>query len=283
VLELAQQQGYGDETRTAILQHLSCNADGTFLWVALVCQNLNNIEPWDILKTLKEFPPGLNSLYLRMLEQIRSSKYASLCERLLATMVSLYRPVALIELLSLVEMPETSKDIAPMTRMVGLCGSFLIIRDNTVYFVHQSAKDFLLDSASDRIFPRGQGAVHYTITTGSLYALGSTLQRDIYNLQAPGYSIEQVRRPDPDPLAAVRYACVYWVDHLCDWLSADYANLSNNLNHDSNIQAFFKEQYLYWLEALSLYRSISEGVLSIARLYGLIQVIMTSRTPTRLA
>jgi hypothetical protein len=43
VLQLAQQKSYNDETRDAVLDYLSSNADDTFLWVALVCQNLGKI------------------------------------------------------------------------------------------------------------------------------------------------------------------------------------------------------------------------------------------------
>jgi hypothetical protein len=25
-----------------------------------------------------------------------------------------------------------------------------------------------------------------------------------------------IEHPNPDPLAPIRYACVYWVDHLCE-------------------------------------------------------------------
>jgi hypothetical protein len=37
---LAQEKQYNPEIRHAVLQHLTSNANDTFLWVALVCQNL---------------------------------------------------------------------------------------------------------------------------------------------------------------------------------------------------------------------------------------------------
>ena len=42
-LQLADQKKYNDRTRVAVLQHLVSNANDTFLWVALVCENLKNI------------------------------------------------------------------------------------------------------------------------------------------------------------------------------------------------------------------------------------------------
>jgi hypothetical protein len=269
VSELAQHHGYDDDTQSVVLHHLLRNADGTFLWVALVCQALKDVEPWDTLDYVRKFPPGLGLLYEQMLEQIRSSSSAKTCQKILATMVSLYRPVTLLELTSLADLPSISKNLEHMSRVVKLCGSFLTIRNNVVYFVHQSAKDFLQASAIEQICPNGQEATHRTIFTQSLHVMSHVLQRDIYGLQAPAYAIEDVEPPDPDPLAAVRYACVFWADHVCDWLSTDSDASSDDWNI---IHTFIQARYLYWLEALSLCGSMSEGVLAIAKLSSLIQV-----------
>ena len=40
------------------------------------------------------------------------------------------------------------------------------------------------------------------------------------------------------------------------------------------VDVFVRKKYLYWLEALSLCRSMSEGVLSMAKLEALTQVIL---------
>ena len=100
--------------------------------------------------------------------------------------------------------------------------------------------------------------------------MSRTLRRDIINLGAPGFPINRVKQPEPDPLAAARYACVYWVDHLCD--SSRTAGQDNDLQDGGAVDDFVRKKYLYWLEALSLCRSMSEGVLSMAKLEGLLQV-----------
>jgi hypothetical protein len=104
--------------------------------------------------------------------------------------------------------------------------------------------------------------------------MSRTLRRDIYSLRALGYPIERVIQPDPDPLAALRYSCIYLVDHLCDWNANSCANHRVDLQNGGAVDVFVRKKYLYWLEALSLYRSMSEGVLSIAKLEALIQVIL---------
>jgi hypothetical protein len=85
VLQLAEQKRYSDKTRDAVHDHLSSNANNTFLWVALVCQNLERIQPWKTLEKLNVFPPGLDSLYERMLDHICHSDDADLCKQILAS------------------------------------------------------------------------------------------------------------------------------------------------------------------------------------------------------
>ncbi len=102
--------------------------------------------------------------------------------------------------------------------------------------------------------------------------MSSTLRRDMYSLQHPGFLINQVKSPDPDPLVAARYSCIYWVDHLLDSGSGScmrqsdnaYCRLEDSLS--SIIYTFLSTKYLYWLEALSLLQSMSEGVLAVEKL-----------------
>lgn len=101
-----------------------------------------------------------------------------------------------------------------------------------------------------------------------------TLRRDIYNLTALGYPIERVKQPDPDILEASRYSCIYWIDHLCDWNLNPCANHNFYLQDGGMLDVFIRKKYLYLLEALSLCRSMSKGMLSMAKLEALIQVIL---------
>jgi len=273
VLRLAQTKKYNDKTRDAVLDHLSLNANGTFLWVALVCQHLEKIPRWNIPAKLNAFPPGLNSLYERMMQQICNSDDANICKRILASIAIVYRPITLEELTSLVEVPKDIADnLESLREIISLCGSFLTIRGGTIYFVHQSVKDFLLTKAFNEIFPSGKQDAHYVAFSRSLQAVSWTLQRDIYSLRALGYPIERVKQPDPDPLIALRYSCIHWVNHLRDSNPNSYANYRVSLQDGGAVDKFLRKKYLYWLEALSLCKSMSQGVVSMARLKALIQV-----------
>ena len=298
VLYLSHLKQYDSKTETAVQDYLSSNANGTFLWVALVCQALADpsVRRRHSLAKLHTFPPGLDFLYARMVEQIGHSEDAVLCKQILAVATIVRRPVSLDELTSLVEMPDdVSDDPGSLEEIVKLCGSFLTLREQTVYFVHQSAKDFLLGNASDKavnkaseeafdwVFPSGTESVDHVILSRSLSAMSTALRRDIYGLGAPGFPIDSVRVPDLDPLATVRYSCVYWVDHLCHSVSGTSTHQDDVLQDDKAVHTFLKTKYLYWIEALSLLRAMPEGVIAIRQLEDLlVRIRLTPRQKLRL-
>jgi hypothetical protein len=269
VRQLAQEKRYTPEMQDAVLEHLTSNANDTFLWVALVCQELKVTANRHVLKKLALFPPGLDDLYKEMLLQMSKSADAEICRCVLASTAVLYRPVTISELAALVEqLEEVGDDLRDIVR---LCGSFLTLREDTVYFVHQSAKDFLLAKALDEVFLGGTEDIHQAVFSKSLAIMSKTLRRDIYSLKALGSPVKNVQTPELDPLAASRYSCVYWIDHLCD--SKPKALVSSVAAFQViAVDGFLRKKYLYWLEALSLCGSMSKGVLSMSKLQSLCQV-----------
>ena len=278
VRQLAEKKKYDERTQDAVLGHLSLNADDTFLWVALVCQNLENTPKRKTLAKLNAFPPGLGSLYERMMQQICNlddTDDIDICKRVLALIAIVYRPITLEELTSLIELHEyLNNDLESLREIISLCSSFLTIRQGTIYFVHQSAKDFLVTKSFDDIFPFGKEEVHHEVFSRSLQVMSKTLRRDMYSLGALGYPAEQVRPPNPDPLAASRYSCTYWIDHLYDWNFKSSVDHPVDLQDGGAVHEFLREKYLYWLEALSLCKSMSKVIVSVAKLEKLIQVIL---------
>ncbi|KAJ5793677.1 hypothetical protein N7457_000276 [Penicillium paradoxum] len=263
---------YSDDTRDAVSQYLLANAHGTFLWVALVCEEIAKFEVSrrTVRRKLEEFPAGLDRLYQRMLDQIDKTADAELCKSILGLSTVVYRPITLDDLGSYVDLPEDI-GLSDLEEIIGLCGSFLTLRGSTILLVHQSAKDFLSREAVDKIFPRGEEIVHHGIFSKSLDVMNRTLRRDIYNLVHPGYPIGQVEQPDPDPLAAIRYACLYWVEHLQMCSRRVFADVPGDFEEGGPVDTFFRNNYLHWLEAISLLRSISEGITSMLKLDALIK------------
>ncbi|KAL7926646.1 WD40-repeat-containing domain protein [Trichoderma austrokoningii] len=278
VRRLASLKNYDEETCDAVRIYLSDNANDTFLWVALVCQNLEKYQRWKVLRILREFPPGLDSLYKQMMNQVLSmddDSDVSLCKQILAIMTSVYRPITLSELSRLIDIPENlSDDIGFLEEIVALCGSFLTIRDGTIYFVHQSAKDHLTsnEEAASAIFPSGSEDVHLAIFSHSIQGMKAILKNNIYGLSDfDNFVNGSISTPDPDPLSPIRYSCIHWLDHLCigNILELGTGHRST-VEDDGLLDSFLQKHLLHWLESLSLLRHLSDGVISITKLVTLL-------------
>lgn len=258
-----------DQVRRKIRQ----KADGTFLWVALVFKELQDVLSGEVLQVLEEVPADLIPLYDRMMEKIHLLKrrHPEFCRLILSTTTLAFRPLHLLELWVLAGLKGEISNIAELERMVKLCGSLLTIREDHIYLIHQSAKDYLSNNASSEIFPTGREDVHNDLFSRSLSALSQTLRKDIYDIGLPGVLIGQVILVDPDPLAPVGYSCVYWVDHLCE-IDRSSSHHRSDLADQGQIFKFLKKHFLHWLEGLSLLGKISEGTLMIKKLMHLVQV-----------
>lgn len=281
VQQLAEKKRYTAAVRGVVARHLMLNAQDTFLWVALVYEELTKSRPWNTRTLLTSFPPGLDSLYRRMLQHIRESEDAELCNRILSAASTVYRPITLNELVALVDMPDgisaddddDDDDLPPdgfLSDIIRLCGSFLTLRENTVFFVHQSAKDFLTTKARDEVFPRGVLAEHHAIFSRSIYIMTRSLRRNIYDIAFPGLRIDQVIQPSPNPLAATHYSCLYWVHHLQDGYCSESADL--DLHDLQSVDTFLQQKYLHWIEALCLIRNVPKGIEAMLKLEGLFKV-----------
>lgn len=270
VVKLAKVKGYNDGIQDAIYHYLYSNAASSFLWATLACQDLAKVPiESNLLLKLTDYPAGLDALYTYMLGQICGSDTSKLCLHILAVMSVVYRPITIDELSSFVDTPDGAPDEEALIQAIGFCSSFLAIHERTILFVHQSAKDFLTGKAANIVCASRMEHIHYIIFSQSLQVLSKTLRRDIYGLDAPGYPIDQVKRPDPDPLAVAGYSCVYWMKHLVD--SIQFVRQHGDLREGGTVDIFLRTKYLYWLEALSLLKSLPEGALSISKLQHLLQ------------
>ncbi|KAL0937160.1 Vegetative incompatibility protein HET-E-1-like protein 15 [Colletotrichum truncatum] len=269
---LAQSKRYTPEIRNAIEQYLLSNADNTFLWVALVCQELMHVRAWSARERVKSFPRGLNSLYNRMIAHVRESDDANFCMQILAVATVAYRPISLVEMYHIVDFPEDfPQDQELLEELIQFCGSFLTLRESVVYFVHHSAKEFLQKEAASDVYPAGITDIHNSIFLKSIQVISSILKRNIYRIEDPGLRVDQIRRPDPDPLASLRYSCIHCIDHLYDAIPKNH--MIRYFQERNEIGHFFTARYLLWLEAISLLGSVSEVVLSLSKLSARLQTI----------
>lgn len=276
VKNLARQKGFDQAIQTSIAEYMHLNANDTFLWVALVCHDLsdNMVRKWQIQKKLESFPSGLSELYERMAQDIIKSQDVELCQQVLGLMSLAYRPIRLMELLSLVEDPAMfPPDTDYLQEIVELCGSFLVVKDGTIYFVHQSSQDFVRDRFSSALLPHDMCTTHGIIARQAIKAMSGVLEEDIYKLSKPGIHINDIAVPHIDPLAPVKYACLHWADHVAeavngagdDMLAMNRIHLELFQNGGS-IEGFLMKHLIHWFECLSLLRAAHSGITALANL-----------------
>ena len=260
--KLKSRKGYNDAILAQVSDGLHQRAENTFLWVALVCKKLESEYGWNAVKIIGHMPQGLPKLYGHMMAKLEGTMDHEYCTNVLEAVALAYRPLSLLELQILAGL---KPEIDPQT-VAEECGSFLTIRDGTVYLIHQSAKDFL---TNDWIKPAGAVERHMDIASRSIDAMSSVLQRNMYTLDF--CSKPQERTPtQPDRLAPIGYSCVFWVDHLLE--NSEVSDCRRGFANDDAVFSFFKEKLLCWLESLSLLRAVPEGLRSIQRLLHVAQV-----------
>ncbi|KAM5522646.1 Vegetative incompatibility protein HET-E-1-like protein 15 [Fusarium oxysporum f. sp. phaseoli] len=268
VRQLSDSKNLKAEVARQVHDYLSEHAHGTFLWVALVCQQLERCRAWEMSKNLQRFPQGLNQFYARMINQIVDSDSYELYIRLLAVASTVFRPITFSELLA---MEDLQLDEEMLPDVIAECGSFLTTKENTIILIHQSAKDFLITESSMLLFQHGLAQHHYNIFKRCITVLQS-LHKDMYYLVYPGVSLGEAfqNRPKPDPLDELKYSCVFWFNHLQesyqlhtqDGKESEFYGIENAYN-------FISEKFLFWVEALSLCQNLSVTAKALLFLKGL--------------
>ncbi|KAI0102848.1 quinon protein alcohol dehydrogenase-like superfamily [Nemania sp. FL0031] len=300
VRKLALQEGYDGNLRTTVEDYLRKHANGTFLWVAIVCEELKG-QPADVAEeALRRFPSGLTKLYKRILGQVLNNGdrlHALSAERILQAMAVTFEPLTLRELAVAADLPRKIRNRDEGIRSyVGLCRSFLRIQSNLVSIRHQSVKDYLVpkrcESACSReydfkvlyhpnparcrcdhhllspedypavdrasiVFPIDEAEGHRAIVSRSIDSMTEVLRKDIYNLSQPSCCVAEVEVPDPDPLASIKYACHYWIDHLS---AIEGCHNGVGLGDIGKVILFLEKKFLHWLEAMSLTGEIPEAI-----------------------
>ncbi|RII17397.1 hypothetical protein CUC08_Gglean002491 [Alternaria sp. MG1] len=142
---LATVQQYDAALQTEVQQQLYDKAEGTFLWVSLVCKGLEKVPFYRTREVLRALPPGLDPLYDRMMAQIaaQDAQTTEYCKSTLRTITSAFRPLQLDELAVAAGLPKDwFSDVRAVVDLVSRCGSFLTVRGGIVSFIHLSAKDY---------------------------------------------------------------------------------------------------------------------------------------------
>jgi len=236
VKALTDKKRLGPSNAETIRDYLKKNAGGTFLWVALVCKRLELSKRVFYEKDMQAFPPGLEQLYGRMLQQVQSldEPESKLYKFVLGVVLTSPRPLETYELAYLVkELDEVRDKVRTMRDIVRECGSFLSEQNDKVLFVHQSAKDYLLGHGKSAVCPDGEKALRVYTLYRSIEVLINFSQETIvegdprhYNpyhnrsliegfILKSAYVPKATYEDSSIPLVILMEQCFAWMDILC--------------------------------------------------------------------
>lgn len=253
--------GYDASILAKISNEVRQRAMNTFLWVSLAFQHIEDAHGEYAVQDIKAMPPGLLELYDHMMIRIESVKRIKPqdCKKVLICTVLAFRPISLSELAALSDMSHNMTMTA-----IELCGSFLTMREKTVYLIHQSAKDYLHDNFNRRLQSSGIAQGHVDIGRRSIGAMAKVLKQNMYDLDY-GFTPENLEPPQLDRVASIWYSCLFWADHFVAGISENPEGKSA-LADDGEVIGFLREKLLQWLEYLSVLERLSDGLYSIRKL-----------------
>ena len=267
-----------------IIRCLVRYASGLFIWAATACRFIREGKRFAI-KRLGMILEGtsravtapeqhLNKIYIFVLKHSISLDYADeekkefcgMLRYILGSVVVLLSPLSACSLSKLLHVPKGDVDQI----LEDLHAILDIPKEPThpLRLHHPSFRDFLLtkERCSDSNFWVGEKQAHQTLADNCIRLMSTSLEQNICKLDAPGVLITEVEsdRVKQCLPPEVQYACLYWTQHL--------QKSGARLHDNDQVHRFLQTHFLYWLEALSWMRRISEGLLAISSLESIVLV-----------
>ncbi|KAF1954893.1 hypothetical protein CC80DRAFT_448618 [Byssothecium circinans] len=154
VARLQKKKRYTEKVKNSVTKALKDKAEGTFLWVGLACVELNTVQSNKAVKLLQELPKGLHSLYRKLLGTALELETGGkdTIKRILSFVAVSLRPLSLLELSVACQLHQDEDEeerIQFMREEVASCRLIVIVQDEKVLLLHQSAKDFLVGPGAD--------------------------------------------------------------------------------------------------------------------------------------
>lgn len=147
VNELASQKEFPSKLTNDVVKAMKTQAEGTFLWAALVIEDLKKKKTIEIREALGSLPKGLPQLYTGMLLQIDESRRQKVAF-ILRWVVGSVKILSFNELEGILRYKfpyDPCLDAYRTTReYIEICGFFIYEEKGQIRLVHQTVADFLL-------------------------------------------------------------------------------------------------------------------------------------------
>ena len=272
------------------IQSLVRLSDCLFIYAATACRYIADLD-WDPEERLSEVivagsasgggnTAGLDSMYMQILMSSlihgrSEAEIVKLCDRfkqVVGAIVTLFDELSTSALAELLGMSRKSIELS----LARLHSVLNIPQDveSPIRLLHPSFRDFLLDDmrCTGSHFYVNKSMEHEELAKQCLRVMSKGLKRNMGHLTTPGSTLQDVDREILSTQLSkhLQYACQYWVDHL-EGISANSGG-RRALPSGENVLAFFRQDFLHWLEAMSLMAKMSQAVILVTRLGDLLNV-----------
>lgn len=154
VERLAREKALSDSVKDHLASKLLKISHRTYLWVYLIFDHLKTEDfkktPKGVRSSIETLPKNINQAYERILNQ---SKEHSVVKKVLSIILAAERPLTLSEMNVAVSMNKSVQTFQDLDleeendfklRLRSWCGLFVSVHHGKIYFLHQTAREFLL-------------------------------------------------------------------------------------------------------------------------------------------
>jgi len=204
VAELKSEGNLSNHNLLDVQQALQAGANGTFLWVGFVADELKGRNWEKVQEVLHRMPKGLGGVYQRLLQLVEDKERLVL---MLQWIVLAARPLTVDELTAVTN-TKASNALTPSDMIrdqLTSCGLLVRLEGNVVNLVHESAKEFF---QSEQVNIKGIDMFYMDQTTHL------ALMQTCLSLIEKSYdSSEKVSNTCANN-SLLGYACMYWPEHF---------------------------------------------------------------------
>ena len=225
-----------------LVNRLVAKSNGCFLWVRLILNEFDNIfSEEEAISVLDEIHSDMDVLYDRILENMsKMPRNKDLVKALLTWVACAVRPLSVSDLEVALKLDTSITTQGNLQRLVSsACGQLLYIDAQArIRMVHETAREFLLDSQLDSEFAINHQKGHQRLTKVCLFFLSSD------DMKAPrSRRASQTSRGRELPSFA-EYSCVSFAQHLNNSHSGDDTVFSA-------LSSFIDSNALSWVEFIA--------------------------------
>ncbi|KAK7428976.1 hypothetical protein QQZ08_004488 [Neonectria magnoliae] len=183
--QLSMKKRLSPQIKSHLQKRLQETTHRTYLWVHLVFDYLQNEDFKKTLEgvesTIATLPRSINKAYEQILNKTKEDPMVrTMVRKALSIILAASRPLTLSEMNVAVNIDYTSQSIHDLdledeedfkTRLRSWCGLFISIHQGSIYFLHQTAREFLLADSASPTTVSSELHWHHSITTQDAHAV----------------------------------------------------------------------------------------------------------------